>query len=214
MIEGIDVSHHNNVTGFGSVYGSGIDFVICKAIELCPALVGTSYKDHTFDWKMKHAQDAGLITGGYLFYHPGQDPIQQADLILSAVQPYLPCLIAADFEIITGGEWDQVDQNSVGPNIVRFLREIAQNVAGMPGVYEGTAFHNQYYHDLDLSAYWLWLARYAKAPGSLPPFFTSWTMWQHDDHGTVPGIAAPMSVDLDVFNGDLQALQSLQCSAR
>jgi len=207
MINGIDLSHHNNVTGFGSIYGAGIDFAICKATE------GLTVSDMTFPWKMTNAKAAGLVTGAYHFFHPADDPIKQAEFFLKTVEPYMPCLLAVDLEFINGGEWASLAENVRTDAILRFLLEIKTNVKGLPLVYEGAAFHNQNYPKLDLSMYPLWLARYAATPGNLPPFFDKWTMWQGSETGTVPGIVDPNSVDLDFFNGDIQALQALKCWA-
>jgi uncharacterized protein (TIGR03382 family) len=54
----------------------------------------------------------------------------------------------------------------------------------------------------------LWHAQYTTEPcPNIPVPWTSWLFWQHSDSGVVPSVDGELT-DLDVFDGDLAALQA------
>jgi lysozyme len=56
--------------------------------------------------------------------------------------------------------------------------------------------------------YPLWLAEYTSAPmPRIPGGWKTWTFWQYSQDGRIDGVDG--AVDLDRFNGDLNALKAL-----
>src|SRR4051812_48478527 len=75
-VDGIDVSHHNGVINWADKFAKGDKFMFAKATE------GHGYIDSQFNRNWANAKAAGLLTGAYCFFHPNQDPIEQADFFL------------------------------------------------------------------------------------------------------------------------------------
>jgi LysM repeat protein len=84
-----------------------------------------------------------------------------------------------------------------------------------PIIYSGQYFLQDYFSEAGggppawAKDYPLWLAQYPNiyvegAQPTLPRGWFKWTFWQYSDKGRVNGINA--KVDLNVFNGDLEAL--------
>src|SRR5262249_33476261 len=55
------------------------------------------------------------------------------------------------------------------------------------------------------SSYPVWIANYGVTCPSVPASWSSFTLWQYDDMGAVPGVAGN-SIDHDIFNGSLADL--------
>src|SRR6185295_7549065 len=76
--QGIDVSSWQGSIDWGAVARDGIQFAIVR--------IGDGYYHDPYfrrNWDGAHA--AGLIVGSYQFFEPGEDPITQADIVVSAV---------------------------------------------------------------------------------------------------------------------------------
>src|SRR5438874_8444549 len=67
--EGVDISHYQPNTNWGSVAGSGRGFAIVKATE------GTGYTDPDFHTNWSGMKSHSMVRGAYHFFHPADDPV-------------------------------------------------------------------------------------------------------------------------------------------
>lgn len=190
----IDVSHYNDVTDWGDVYGSGIRAVIQKATE------GMGGLDPTYTERHGPAKKAGLMWGSYHFARPGSG-VAQADHYLNLVAPAADELVALDVE----------DPNIAFDDLCGFVTQVHSRLGRYPVVYGSNVLRNLTAgHPGDSSVLHncpLWIADYGSDSPQLPDPWGFWTLWQYTD-GThsapgfgsdaVPGING--AVLRDTFN--------------
>ena len=199
---------------------SGDYFGIAKAAE------GTGWQDPTFAANWANLKAAGIPRGAYHFFHPADDPVQQADFAWDVVQAQGwedGDFIVADVEILSGvgGAEDygtaraaarahtglraaaapHLQQVSLGALTLEFLQRLS--------VHAGPQHRVMLYTDLYMatsllgacSGYPLFIAYYEPgAPNSVAPWM-NWTMWQNGALGLGGG-------DLDYFAGDAALLNT------
>src|SRR5207302_6078686 len=79
--QGIDVSSWQGPSiAWPTVGTSGISFAYIRAGE------GSSQPDDDFQKNWTGAKAAGITVGAYLFFHPSQDPVAQAGLLVHQLQ--------------------------------------------------------------------------------------------------------------------------------
>ncbi len=191
----IDLSHFNQVTSFPEIKQSGIVGVIHKATE------GTGWSDPTYAGRKPQALDAGLLWGAYHF-GVNEDGAAQAQYFLSIVNPGPQDLLALDFEQNPSSQMTiaQAEQ---------FVTEIFNQTGRYPGFYSDSLAGSLLGGSQDsiLTNCWFWRAEYGDAAPSVPPTWSTWTMWQYTESGSVPGIIG--ACDRDTFNGSIAGLSSL-----
>ncbi|HEV7682681.1 MAG TPA: glycoside hydrolase family 25 protein [Pyrinomonadaceae bacterium] len=191
----IDLSHYNQVTSFPEIQQSGIVGVIHKATE------GTNWSDPTYASRKPQALAAGLLWGAYHF-GVNADGTAQAQYFLSFVKPGPQDLLALDFEENSSSQMTiaQAEQ---------FVTEIYNQTGRYPGFYSDALAGNMLGSNQDsiLANCWFWRAEYGGAAPSVPPTWSTWTMWQYTESGSVPGISG--SCDRDTFNGSEADLSKL-----
>ncbi|KAF2862583.1 glycoside hydrolase family 25 protein [Piedraia hortae CBS 480.64] len=191
---GFDISNHQPTVDYKAAYAGGLRFVFIKATE------GTDYIDKVFPTHWAGARDAGFITGAYHYAHGTTDPVVQAQVFVK-----------------NGGKWQRDGKTLPG-------------VVDMEGVCTGfstdwlTKFTNEYRTLTGRNAiiytspsWWktcmnntavfgktnpLWLARWADAPGAVPPGWKNYTIWQYNDTNPYQG-------DSDRFNGGMDQVKRL-----
>lgn len=192
----IDLSHHNTVTSWDSIREAGYLAVVHKATQ------GTSYVDPCYHERKQLAKDCGLLWGAYHFGEPGC-PGSQVRHFLDVVHPYSDDLLVLD--------WEDCGANSMTRREAEvFVRTIEDHLGLAPGLYSGQSFCTDALAGVTVSPLqhcWLWMARYSSEPPVVPPLWSTWTLWQFTDQGTVPGVEGPC--DLNRFNGSEDQLRRL-----
>jgi lysozyme len=212
MLNGIDVSHYQELIDWPKVRASGVRFAIIKASE------GTDFVDPMFEVNFRGAVAAGIVPGTYHFYLPRFDAVQQAQhyrSVLKDVVGSTPCLPPC-IDLETAGATKALMNTSVRS----FMQEMAR-LDGRPGLlYTSPGFWGTYLpvpvlnqYRLTLSeidwaeTYPLWIAHYTTGwPSQVYPW-VGWTFWQYSSAGKISGIRS--RVDLDYFNGSLAELNAL-----
>ncbi len=193
VTKGLDVSYYQGTVDFARVKAAGTVFVITRVSD------GVRVQDAKFTENWPGIKAAGLIRGVYQFFRPAQDPIAQADLLLSKIGTLAPDDLppVLDVEAVDGQT-----PATIQANMKIWLDRVEQSVRRKPMIYTaafmsasvGTAF----------AAYPLWVANYGVTCPKMPSTWMAWQFWQTSNKGAIPGIAG--DVDLDVFNGTLADL--------
>lgn len=191
--KGIDIYHGDYIDDINAVIASGIEYAYLKAWEKA---IDPSFKSRRLALKK-----AGLIVGAYDFFHPGQDPIAQADGFLATFGGILdagdlPC--ALDFEVTDG-----IGRTTLLNNAIKWLEHVEAKTKVRPVLYMSPGFTEL---DSRFSKYPLWVANYGVSCPHVPDAHQSWTFWQGAESGKVPGMRG--ACDTDVFNGSLGDLHA------
>src|ERR1043166_6876380 len=194
---GIDVSKWQGNIDWGGVAASGVQFAIMRVSD------GTGYIDEKYDQNWSGSKANGIIRGTYQFFRSDDDPIAQADLLISrmgALQPGdLPPV--ADVESTDG-----VDNATRAARLHAWLDHVEAAVGVRPIIYTGGYFWQDNVGE-DFSSYPLWHAGYTggDCPSTVANQWPDWAFWQFTSSGSIGGISG--NVDENRFNGDLAALQ-------
>jgi GH25 family lysozyme M1 (1,4-beta-N-acetylmuramidase) len=205
-VTGVDVSHYQGTINWGSVAGAGIDFAYAKVSE------GTGYTDPTYTTNRTGARNAGILFGAYHFGRPDQgDPRGQADRLVSLSQyahdgRTLPPML--DIEWGPAEACYGLSTSAMVSWISAFVDQVRVRTGQRPMIYTNINWWNPCTgSNAGFGANPLFVARYANDPGTMPPGWSTWTLWQHTSSGSVPGISG--NVDRDVFNGTSAQLGAL-----
>lgn len=197
-VDGIDVSNYDGAIDWMKVAGAGKKFAIAKATE------GTGFHDSTFAANWSGMKAAGVIRGAYHFFHSNEDPVAQANYFLAAVGTLgpgdLPPML--DLEVADGQS-----AATVASTALTWLQTVESMTGKKPIVYTYPSFWSSVGASASFAGYPLNIANYGVNCPDVVGSWSSWTMWQYSDTGTVAGINA--QIDEDHFNGDLAALQKL-----
>lgn len=196
-LTGIDVSRYQGNVNWGLVAQDGHSFAIARISD------GLNYPDSYFAQNWTGMAASGLVRGAYQFFRSNQDPISQADMVLDALQA-AGGLGASDLPVVLDLESSDGQSNAtVVANARQWLAHIESATGKRPLVYSA-AFMSSVIGD-GLSDYPLWVANYTTSCPLMPTGWTQWVMWQNSSTGSVSGISG--NVDMNVFNGDISALQ-------
>ncbi|MFD7373948.1 lysozyme [Streptomyces mirabilis] len=203
--KGHDVSSHQKNVDWQSARAKGARFVYVKATE------SHTYRNPYFGRQYDGARDAGILRGAYHFAVP--------DKSSGATQ--------AAYFVRNGGAWRadgwtlppaldmeynpyDKKQKCYGMSKARivswiqaFSDELERETGRRPVIYTTTHWWNTCTGGSGAFAanHALWLARYDSADtGALPAGWSTWTFWQYDNSGTLPG-------DQNLFNGSMTRLK-------
>lgn len=197
-LNGIDVSHYDGTVNWPAVKAGGISFAFAKASE------GETVTDSEFATNWAAMLTAAVPRGAYHFYTTSDDPVAQARHFIATVGAIagtdLPPMV--DIESFAGN----YGTATLAVNLQSWLDTVEQAFGRTPIIYTGSAFWNEYMTN-QFSKYPLWIAEYDVTAPTLPIGWSNWTFWQNSESGTVGGVAC--SVDTDIFDGTMQALQAL-----
>jgi lysozyme len=197
VTEGVDVSNSNGTIDWSMVAGAGISFAYLRATE------GTTLIDASFATNWSSAGTAGLLRGPIHFFHPGLDPVTQADFFVqngggSAPGDLPPAL---DLEVTDGQSTSTVVQNASA-----FLARVQASTGRTPVLYIGSSFFTSLGSPSGFATQPLWIPNTGVVCPNIPdPPWTDWAFWQYSITGSVSGITG--NVDRDRFNGSLTDLQ-------
>src|SRR5438874_4118723 len=97
-VQCMDVSSYETSIDWPTAKSAGIQFAIIRATD------GTQFLDPKFADYWAGARAAGVIRGAYQFFRPAEDPIAQADLLLSTMGPLEPGDLPPVIDVeVTGG---------------------------------------------------------------------------------------------------------------
>ncbi|MBC9731124.1 lysozyme [Streptomyces sp. TRM68367] len=204
--KGHDVSSHQKNVDWQSAKAKGARFVYVKATE------STTYRNPYFNQQYNDSRAAGLIRGAYHFAAPDKSSGRAQ---------------AAHF-VTNGGGWT-ADGRTMPPAldieynpydkkhkcyglskartvgwIKSFSDEVKRRTGRRPVIYTTTHWWNTCTGGSSAFAanHHLWIARYNRSgAGTLPAGWSSWTIWQYDNGGTLPG-------DQNLFNGSIDRLKT------
>lgn len=191
-IKGIDISHHNSISNWGSV-NNQIGFCIIKATE------GSNYKDPMFNSNWKSSKKNNVVRGAYHFFKPGVSGDKQFENFKNTVK-----LVNGDFPPVLDVELKECDINEVKI----FLELVEKHYGVTPIVYSEYLFFKVFLDGKIDTKYPLWI--YIDESYSLKPSFKDYNcvIWQYSHVGSVNGIDG--DVDLDSFLGDSLSFESLK----
>ena len=197
-LKGIDASHHNGTPDWAAAKADGVKFAIVKATE------GQTFVDNRYAANRSQAASVGLPFTAYHFARPDKtanDAVLEANHFVATAKltrnHLLPVL---DLES-TGG---------LGPRALRrwvkaWLLRVEQRLGVKAIIYTSPSFwvdrmgNSRWFAH---NGYRLWVAHWHVAKPSVPAQNwggRGWTLWQHDNCGSVAGFDG--CVDLDRYAG-------------
>ncbi|PKN53927.1 MAG: hypothetical protein CVU56_29285 [Deltaproteobacteria bacterium HGW-Deltaproteobacteria-14] len=203
---GIDVSKWQGTIDWGAVKNAGVRFAFIRVAD------GASYYDPQFQTNWANAKAAGIPRGAYQFFRADEDPVAQADLLISKINAYgageLPPVVDVE---TTEGQSAATIANRVGQWLARVDSQL-----GVKGVvYAGSYFWEDNVGSAAFAGNPLWVAHWTSGCPTIPSQWADWTFHQYSATGSIPGISG--DVDLDRFNGTvaelLQLVGSSECAA-
>lgn len=190
---GVDVSSWQYDIAWPLVKAAGIDFAMIR-LAWRGSTEGGMDEDSYARINYQGAKDAGLKVGGYFFSQAtnAEEAVEEAEFILKMAEDMefdLP--IVFDWEQ-TGGRTAEMDPRTLTDCAKAFCQTIEE------GGLEAMVYFNVYFacneiYLEELTDYQFWLAMY----NSKMDFPYKIDMWQHTDHGSVPGIEG--AVDLNIY---------------
>ncbi|MEO3813415.1 GH25 family lysozyme [Sphaerisporangium sp. B11E5] len=212
----MDVTHYqhpdNANVNWSQVAGAGIRFATLKATE------STTYTDPWFTRDIAAARAAGVPVAPYHFYvaRSANTGAAQADHFISVVRATgYTGKRPGDLPPVFDFEWDWKTGACPAYGSVAdakaFLDRVQAAFGVRPIIYTSRGFMTSCMgSSTALSSYPLQIADYVSGhtTPALPPGWTTWTMWQYANKGSVAGIPTT-NVTLNVFNGTQRQLDAL-----
>lgn len=197
-VQGMDVSDYEVSVDWDQARAAGIEFAFIRATD------GTQYIDTKFSQYWAAAKAAGVIRGTYQFFRPAEDPIAQADLLLSRMGQVEPGELPPVIDVeVNGG----LAPAQVAASVRAWVDHVTQKIGRPPIVYAGLYSWADLTGSADLTTSPLWVAQYTTAPcPDIPAPWKRWQFWQHSSMGAVPGIPGA-TLDVNWFNGTLEQLR-------
>ncbi len=186
-LEGVDVSKYEGTVNWHSVAASGRRFAITRIGD---GMGG----DVTFNPNWAGIKSAGMYRGAYQFFRPGDDPVAQANIVISKVGHLGPGDLPA---ILDAEVTDGVSAGTIVSRMKTWLAKVEAGTGKRPLIYTSPGFWPSL-NNPDLSKYGLWVANWGVSCPRLPTHWNTWRFWQYSDHGNVPGIG---STDVNRFFG-------------
>jgi GH25 family lysozyme M1 (1,4-beta-N-acetylmuramidase) len=193
---GIDVSKWQGAIDFGQVANTQA-FVIARVSD------GT-YLDTWFDSYWPDIKAAGMVRGAYQYFEPAEDPIAQADILLSKMGPMEPGMLPPTLDVeATGG----LTPAEVEAAVQQWVDYVQAQLGVAPMVYTGNWFWDPSVNSSAQAGLPLWESYYCtNCCPKIPLPWSDWAIWQYDDKGSVAGVSG--DCDMNLWNGDLASLQA------
>jgi lysozyme len=195
---GTDVSRYDVDTHWNVAQTSGLSFVFVKATE------GVTIVSPLFAGDWQAAKTAGVVRGAYHYFHPSDDPREQAQLFLKTVGTLehsdLPAML----------DWETTDRVRPAKQIQRaliWLEAVEAATHKIPIVYVSPAFWNALGNPVAFARFPLFVAHYGVVCPVVPRPWTSWAFWQKGS-GVLQGMRSPKT-NIDLFNGSPMDLARL-----
>jgi len=194
-IKGQDIYGGDDVNSWADAVASGLcKFCIMKAVEGMGA-------QGSYAPRMAAARAAGVpILGAYAFFHPGEDPVAQAEFFVNTAKAGNPDFLALDWETTDG-----VGATTDKANALIFLKKIHELTGKKPFVYLSPGWAGDMGGlSSDFAQYPLWIAHYGVKKPTIPAPWTSYVIWQYgsdavkglnEGQNSTDGDVSPYSVD-------------------
>lgn len=193
-VRGLDVSNYQKQIDWRSVAQTNkYAFVFIKATE------GKNFKDAYFQANWRGTKAQGLLRGAYHFYSATRTGAEQADNYISIV-PKDAGMLPPVLDLEVSGS----NHNGMLRELRAFLDGLEQHYNMRPIIYTDYARYAEYIQG-NFDSYHIWIRDIVTPVRSAT--VKSWTFWQYDSRGHVPGITG--YVDLNVFSGERNQLSSL-----
>jgi lysozyme len=207
-IIGLDISHHNAPFPWDRL-SEDFKFVYCKATQ------GATYRDPEFNNYWQHLKGTDLKRGAYHFLTATDSAQSQADNFLSfgidfSKPGVLPPVL--DVEDQVPAELNKgitKDRQAFIQLVTDWLTIVEKATGRTPIIYSYKGFFIDYLNNHSWPDNGLWLASYQPMPPGLPKGYNRYTFWQNSDRGKLNGELTGGSMDLDIFNGDINELNEL-----
>ena len=198
-VDGMDVSYYETSIDWAAAHDAGIDFAFVRVSD------GLQFADPKFSEYWAGAKAAGVIRGAYQFFEPAEDPIAQADLLLTTVGALEPGDLPPVIDIeVSGG----LSTAEVAASVRAWVDHVTAAIGRPPIVYAGLYSWPDLTGSADFTTSPLWVAQYTTAPcPNIPLPWTRWLFWQYTATGSVAGIPGA-TLDRNWFNGTLDQLRS------
>lgn len=215
-ILGVDVSHYDGAITWTQVKSPGDKvFAFCKATE------GTDYIDPTYTTNVTQGTSAGVYIGAYHFAHPELNTAAaEASYFLAEAGSYIGpgyLVPALDLEDPPTGDGEEAletyyanDPGTLTTWVVDWCSAVKNATGVAPVIYTDQSIAG--FLGSGVTAYGLWVANPDCDPNCQPGtgVWSTWEFQQYSWTGTVSGIPGSSGeVDLDVFNGDATAFNTL-----
>ena len=198
-LQGIDVSHYQNVIDWQKVAKAGKKFAILK----CQYEAQSHRVDETFEYNYAEAGKYGLARGVYIFIASASMADMEGDAMA-----LLGHLKGRKLEY---GIWIDLEADVVRKKGKAYIRGLVENYARIfkaAGYFVGIYCNRDWYlnsiHEELKATYDFWIARYPKndtglynPDSSLKPSAKMAVAWQYSSKGRVNGISVPVDLDVD-----------------
>ena len=194
---GIDVSSYQGDIDWKAVADSrNIDFAMIRVGYRGYGSEGKLDTDSRYEDNLKGAQENKVPMGVYFFteainYDEG---VEEANYVLSLIEDYnvtYPVVIDTEYVNDSNARANDISNSDRTDAIVGFCETIKAS-GHTPMIY---ASRNWFVQNMDidrLGEYELWVAQYA----NVPYFPYKFTGWQYTYEGSVPGIEAPVDINV------------------
>lgn len=198
-VKGVDVSYYQSTIDWTKVKADGVEYAFIRVSD------GLGTIDSKFDANWAQSRAKGILHGAYQFFRPAQDPIAQADLLLSKIGTPMPDDLPPVIDVEADGG---LAPSQVAAKVKIWIDHVTAAIGKRPIVYTGYYFWRDQVGAPDQTASPLWHAQYSStACPTIAPPWADWAFWQYTSSGSVNGIAG--NVDMNRFNGTRAQLQAL-----
>lgn len=193
---GIDVSTFQGEIDWPQVKAAGVEFAMLRAGFRGYGESGTILEDSHFVRNIQGALGAGLDVGVYFFSQAvsEEEALEEARSVLHWLSPYkITYPVVFDWENVadTQARTHGLEAETVTACAKAFCGAV--EAAGYTAmIYFNRNQGYSTYNLAELGGYEFWLAGYT----AIPDFTYSFQMWQYSNQGAVPGIDAPVDLDL------------------
>ncbi len=189
-VYGIDVSYYQGTIDWDAMADAGVEFAFIRVSD------GLGYPDSQFQANWQGAANAGIIRGVYQFFRQDEDPVAQANYLLTEMGDLAPGDLPPVIDVeSTDGQTPTTMMN----NIQAWLDQVEGATGRTPIIYTGMYFWQDNVGSDDFSTYPLWAPNYGPDCPNIANSWTDWVFWQFSATGSVAGIAG--DVDENWFNG-------------
>lgn len=190
-VKGIDVSVYQGTIDWNRVKADGVVYAMIRVSD------GLNSPDSKFAANWSGSRAAGVIHGAYQYFEPAQDPIAQADMLLSKMGTFKADDLPPTIDVEASGG---LTPAQVAAKVKQWIAHVKAKTGRDPIVYTGFYFWRDSVGGANVLPSALFHAQYTTAacPNIAAPW-TDWAFWQYTSSGSVDGING--NVDTDRWNG-------------
>jgi lysozyme len=197
-LKGPDVSYYNGEVDWAKVKAEGNAFAIARVSD------GVNTVDSQFAANWAGMKAEGMVRGVYQYFRASQDPVAQADLLVSKVGAFGPGDLSP---VVDVEDYDGKSGATVVKNLRTWIDRVKAKTGRDPIIYTSSGFWDALANTSQFAANTLWVANYTTLCPSMPTTWKKWAIWQYSDSGTSKGMGG--AVDLNYFNGTMTDLLAL-----